>query len=344
MWFQHKIIEFPKVIFSEILIKPDDLMVLCGSCFSDNVGGLLQRLYHPVLVNPMGNVFDPGSLLMQVQTLDKDTEEEWIFRRDGVYFSWMHHSQMHASSREELIDKIDAARRTLLQGLLRGRVAVITLGTAYYYRLSDSGLCVANCHKMPSSLFEKRIMQVDQISDTLNRLISKLREINSAISIIFTVSPVKHLRDGVVENTRSKSHLLSAVHQVVESHADVWYFPAYEIVTDVLRNYEYFEDDMAHPTGKAIEVVFKCFIDTCFSNEARIRLADIDQFLKLLHHQVRIKGAYSTKKWFQKLISEKEKIENKYRITLRDVDKCRWDTLYTQFGGGYCNDQEIFRS
>ncbi len=332
MGYHHNIVDLPTVPFSNRLIRPDDSLMLVGSCFSEHVGGHLQRLYHPVVVNPMGIVFDPASLLVHfLLVLENKIENEWIFRRDGVYVSWLHHSQIYATTQAELRKKIAFARDRMYQGLSTARLIAVTLGTAFTYRLRHEGMQVANCHKMPANLFEKGLLTVDEISNALDRLVEVIRRINKDASIVFTVSPVKHLRDGIVENARSKAHLLSAAHQIIESHSDACYFPAYEIITDVLRNYEYYEEDMAHPTSKAIEVVFKHFLNTCFSNECQSRFNEIERFLKLLYHQVRIPEADSAKKWFQNLLIEKDKIETSYGIRLSGDDLARWEALHTQF-------------
>ncbi|MFN3952308.1 MAG: GSCFA domain-containing protein [Thermaurantimonas sp.] len=332
MEYHHKIVDLPAVPFSDRLIRPEEPLILVGSCFSDYVGGLLQRLYHPVVVNPMGIVFDPASLLVHFQlVLENKIESKWIFRRDGLYFSWLHHSQIYAATQADLHKRIASARDRMYQGVASARLIAITLGTAFTYRLKHEGMHVANCHKMPAILFEKRLLSVNEISNSLDSLVEAIRRINKDASIIFTVSPVKHLRDGVVDNSRSKAHLISAVHRTIDSTSDVWYYPAYEIVTDVLRNYEYYQEDMAHPTSKAVEVVFSHFLNTCFSKECRLQFGEIDRFLKSLHHQVRIPEADSSKKWFQNLLIEKEKIETSYHIRLAGNDLSRWEALYAQF-------------
>lgn len=336
MEFKHNILKLPSIRFSDRLILPDDPIFLVGSCFSEHVGDFLHRLYHPVVTNPMGIVFDPESLLLHFQSLEGKLEKEWVFRRDGVYFSWLYHSQMYGSTKDTLLEKISSARSKMNNSVASARLITITLGTAFNYRLVHDGIPVANCHKMPVDLFEKKLLNTNEIIHALNQIIAIVRRINPNVSIFITVSPVKHLRDGVVENSRSKAHLLSAAHQITESHNDVWYFPAYEIITDVLRNYEYYEEDMAHPTAKAVEVVFKHFLNTCFSNECQSKFNKIERFLKLLHHKVRIPEADSTKKWFENLHAEKEKIEKNYKISLSGIDALRWEALKVQFSDSKC--------
>lgn len=332
MSFQHRILPFPPVTCAETLLEPGDALVLCGSCFSENIGGRLRRLYHPAVINPLGIAFDPVSLLTHFEGIDTALSDEWIFQRHGIYLSWNHHSHLYSDSAEGLLKKIKAGYEMFKRGISDSKAVVITLGTAYHYVLSAPQHPVANCHKMPSYLFEKKLLSVDNIIHALNRIIAAIRKINNRTSLIFTVSPVKHLRDGIIENTRSKAHLSAAVHVAVEMHENAFYFPSFEIITDVLRNYEYYDDDMAHPSAKAIDVVFDYFVNSWFSKEARSRMKFIDQFLKNLYHNVRIPEAGSAHVWIEYLKKEKSHLENVYHISLNEEDNARWNALVNVFG------------
>ncbi|GCD77200.1 hypothetical protein JCM31826_06820 [Thermaurantimonas aggregans] len=331
MTFQHRILGFPKVETAERLLEADDTVVLLGSCFSENIGARLQRLYHPAVVNPLGIAFDPNSLLKHLKQAFSAEEEDTFFERDGIYLSWLHHSAFYAVSKEALKEKIQHASNVLKKSVLEAGLIVITLGTAYYYVLKNEQLPVANCHKMPSGIFEKRLLAPSDVERVLEESIALISQKNSRASIVLTVSPVKHLRDGVVQNTRSKAHLLAAVHSVVDRHKQVFYFPSYEIITDVLRNYEYYEDDMAHPTKKAIDIVFEYFVNTWATKNTQKRFTRIDQFLKNLNHQIRIPEAESARRWFLQLKNEKEQLLKEFGIELSREDDDLWKALSALF-------------
>lgn len=331
MVFQHRILGFPAVETAESLVDPDDLVVLTGSCFSENIGNRLRELYHPVVINPLGIAFDPVSLLKHFKQAFYPHEPDYIFERDGVYLSWLHHSVLYAGSRELLIEKLLKASQVFKNSVIKARLIVITLGTAFHYVLKREGFSVANCHKMPSDIFDKKLLTAADIENALEEILSIVVKWNDEASVIFTVSPVKHIRDGVVQNTRSKAHLLTAVHAVADRHKQVFYFPAYEIVTDVLRNYEYYEDDMAHPSTKAVEVIFEYFLSTWFTETSKNRFKRIEQFVKNLKHQIRIPEAESARKWFVHLKNEKEHLQKEFGIELSHTDKERWKALSALF-------------
>ncbi|MFN4299800.1 MAG: GSCFA domain-containing protein [Thermaurantimonas sp.] len=331
MTFQHRILSFPAVETPIDLLNVKDGVILLGSCFSENIGSRLQRFYHPVIVNPLGIAFDPVSLLKHLKQAFSEAEEDTIFERDGIYLSWQHHSSLYAVSKEALKQKIKEASNVLKKSVLEARLIVITLGTAYHYVLKKNQLSVANCHKMPSDIFEKRLLAPKDVEGILEEVLALIAYWNKNASVILTVSPVKHLRDGMVQNIRSKAHLLAAVHAVVDRHNHVFYFPSYEIITDVLRNYEYYEDDMAHPTQKAIDVVFEYFVNTWFSEDTKKCFERIDQFLKNLNHHIRMPEAESARKWFMHLKNEKENLQKELNLELNNADEERWKKLEALF-------------
>lgn len=331
MRYHHPIIEFqPLAVPESKKIEWNDLIVFLGSCFSENIGGRLMRLYHPVVINPQGISFDPLTISRHLSFALKS---EYQFRpvvRDGLYFSWDHHSSLYATTAEGLKNRLHSAVQATRKALEKATHVVVTLGTAYYYCLADNQLPVANCHKMPAQYFNKCLLSVADTAESIKKIQKIIKVINPNVTSIFTVSPVKHLRDGVVENTRSKSHLIAAVHQVVNSD-DAYYFPAYEVVNEVLRNYEYYEEDMAHPNSRAIRAVYQLFCETWMADSSLKAHQEIDAFIKLLYHQPLHPESDTSKKWFTKIQSSKEKLTEQYALKLNEVDYNRWCELSAMF-------------
>lgn len=263
-------------------------ITLIGSCFAQHIGQKLIDVKWPTTVNPLGIVFDPLSLCRQVQSAQhlQTPLTETIFNKHELWHSWYHHSSLSTYSKEELVSGIKQAQLQLNKGIQQSAVLIVTLGTAYVYVHNQHQLEVSNCHKEPAQTFTKKLLSIGQIITALNELAAAARAINPNIQITVTVSPVKHLRDGIVENTRSKALLLAAAHEWYEQHStQTNYFPAFEWVTEVLRDYRFYESDLAHPNQLAIELVFDSFIKTYVSSNAQANLKLVQQLKQGLLHK-----------------------------------------------------------
>ncbi|MCD6020121.1 MAG: hypothetical protein K0S53_3242 [Bacteroidetes bacterium] len=258
-----------KPAISPYKISHQDQVLLIGSCFSQHMGNRLDDLKFNVDANPFGMVFNPQSIAdMLFRILDKNyfTETE-VFEHDGQWICLESHSSVSAPTKEELLNLLNTLIDSWHVALRTAQWLTITFGTAYAYKFLEHGKIVANCHKLPQAQFEKLLLETTAITSVYRTLVDKLQKFNTGLKILFTVSPVKHLRDGVVENSLSKAILLQSVHQIIKQNSNCFYFPAYEIVTDDLRDYRFFESDMAHPNKQAIDYVWKLFAETYF-NEA----------------------------------------------------------------------------
>lgn len=242
-------------------------ILLIGSCFSENIGKLLSDHKFHVFSNPNGILFNPFSICNSIAgVLDGNTtRQELILERDGLYYSYLHHSSVNAKSREELLSRIAAQNSMTLDFIKRVNYLVITLGSAFYYVHKDLGITVANCHKQPGPVFEKKRIKVPEIVERFSLLLQQLSLLNPALNVIFTVSPVKYLKDGVTENSLSKSTLVLGIHELVEKHSNCFYFPAYELVNDDLRDYRFYKEDLAHPNQLAIGYIWEKFSAACFN-------------------------------------------------------------------------------
>ncbi|MBC7693954.1 MAG: GSCFA domain-containing protein [Burkholderiales bacterium] len=245
----------------------EDHVLLIGSCFSENIGLKLSDHKFKVDSNPFGIVFNPSSIAKGINRIvnknyftDRD-----VLQYDGKWISFESHSSISASTKEEILNTLNGIIDTWHEKIKSAKWLVITFGSAYAYRHSAQNIIVSNCHKLPQSLFEKQLLEPTDIVSEQSALLKILHQFNAELNVLYTVSPVKHLRDGVVENSLSKSILIQSVHQLVKDNKNCVYFPAYEIVSDDLRDYRFYESDMAHPNKQAIDYVWKRFSEVYFN-------------------------------------------------------------------------------
>lgn len=249
-------------------IQHGDPICLIGSCFSDSMSTHFSRSGFDVLSNPFGTLFHPSAIANSIEFALDDTLHPRLFQRSDLFFSWDAASAVFGTSEAEVREKFDAQRSLFAQYLKKAKLVVITFGTAWGYELTETQQIVANCHKMPATHFEKRLMSVEEEIIRWNLLFEKLSLFHPELRIVFTVSPVRHKKDGLVENNLSKARLIELVHRLTGS-SGTSYFPAYEIVMDELRDYRFFKEDRVHPTDEAIQYVWNRFEETCFSDATR---------------------------------------------------------------------------
>jgi hypothetical protein len=208
-----------------------------------------------------------------------------ICSRDGKYHSWHHHGRFHGENKLQFIERLNRANEENGRILRRSKFLILTFGSAYAYRIKKSGMLVANCHKQPADLFEKIFLHPKQIIHETVDLIERIMKEVNGLNVILTVSPVRHLRDGIEENLRSKSALILSCHELRNSFENVYYFPAYELVREDLNDYRFMEKDMAHPNKMAVEYVWDKFMRYAFSAETREYIEKIDALNRRLSHR-----------------------------------------------------------
>ncbi|MBK8555423.1 MAG: GSCFA domain-containing protein [Lewinellaceae bacterium] len=238
-------------------------LLLMGSCFSENIGQKLQRYKFTSLINPFGILYNPVSIATALQRILPPSplfSREDLIEQQGIWYSWAHHGAFSASDPEDALEKMNIPLQEAAQNSATVSRIILTLGTATVYALQDSGTIVANCHKAPAQTFRKRRLTVEETVAALYPTLLAWKNQHPELKIILTVSPVRHLRDGFIENQRSKAVLLLACEQLESMLADCCcYFPAYEIVMDELRDYRFFADDMIHPANRSIEYLWQQF-------------------------------------------------------------------------------------
>jgi len=260
-----------------------DKLFLIGSCFTENIGEKLKRYKFSVLENPNGILFNPVSVAEALTSYIENAQITGadLFQLNEGWHSWKHHSRFSGITADEAVNKINESTARAHQYLKDADHVMITLGSAWIYTLSDKaanakvGSVAANNHKAPADWFYKRLMTIEEVLSVLDNVIHRLFMFNSKLKIIFTISPVRHLREGVVENNRSKAVLIQAVHHLVDKFDKLYYFPAYELVIDDLRDYRFYAEDLVHPNYHATQYVWEKFVDACMDGKTKSLLEEI---------------------------------------------------------------------
>jgi hypothetical protein len=244
-------------------------LFLLGSCFVENIGNKLDYFKFQNTINPFGILFHPKAIetLIENAIVKKEYVENEVFLNNEQWHCFDAHSKLSNSSKVELLKGLNQSIELTNKLLHESTHIIITLGTSWVYRLDKTNTIVANCHKVRQKEFLKSLLSIDDIYNSLQNSIDLIHSVNKKASIIFTVSPVRHLKDGFVENTRSKSHLITAIHQTIEAEKQSHYFPSYEIMMDELRDYRFYDEDMIHPNQTAVNYIWEKFKEVWISNK-----------------------------------------------------------------------------
>lgn len=241
-------------------------ILLLGSCFSENIGAKFDYFKFQNTQNPFGIIFNPISLeKLVVRAIDNNSfSEEDIFQENGIWKCFDAHSELSSLDKGEFLKNLDSALQNLRSALFSSSHIIFTFGTSWVYRNLENDEIVANCHKLPQKNFKKELLSIEEISDSLKNIFKKISEINPKAIIINTVSPVRHIKDGFSENSLSKAHLISAIHDFINCKSAIlnqksFYFPSYEIMMDELRDYRFYSEDLLHPNKTAIEIIWQKF-------------------------------------------------------------------------------------
>lgn len=276
-----------------------DKIMLLGSCFTEHIGNALQGLKFSILQNPNGILFGPDSVCKSLLSYgqNKKYSDNDLFQLNEVWHSWDHHSRFSNTNKEEAVRIINESQQTAHDFLKKADWLIITLGSAFTYRLTQFaesskttpteglGEAVANCHRAPANWFDKELLEIDDIKKMLEDCLIQLKQFNPDLKFIFTVSPVRHIRDGVVENNRSKARLLEAVHYIVTKFESAYYFPAYELVIDVLRDHRFYDIDLVHPNYPATEFVLEKFSESCIDEGSQKLMKEVKSIMIARKHR-----------------------------------------------------------
>ena len=266
-------------------INYQDKLFFIGSCFAENIAEIFQENYFQLFSNPNGIVYNPKSIYRQLSFLidKKQHQQTDIFFHNDQWHSFQFHSEFSSNTEAELLQKMNESRINAFNELANTNVLFITFGSAFVY--IHQQVAVSNCHKLPAKEFEKILLTKENIVSDFVLLIEKLRLLNPKLQIVFTVSPVRYIRDGIIENNLSKAILIQSVHEIISSCSNCFYFPAYEMVIDELRDYRFFKQDFVHPNELAIKYVWERLTSWMDSNTITY-LKDIQDFLNFKNHRI----------------------------------------------------------
>lgn len=299
-------------------------ILLVGSCFTEHIGNKLQELKFRVLQNPNGILFDPHSVAQSLVSYiqPKLYTEQDLFYLNELWQSWQHHSIFSHTVIKETLQQINQSQQAAHAFLKNADCIIITLGSSFSYRLTEesrlapgaaiSGTAVANCHRAPGQWFTKHLMPIEETNAALDNCIHQLLHFNPKLQIIFTVSPVRHIRDGVIENNRSKARLIEVVHNLVNKFNRLHYFPAYELVIDVLRDYRFYDIDMAHPNYPATEFVLEKFIQHCIDAPSQQIMEDVKKIVVAARHKAFQPATNAHKQFLRAHLEKATALQNKY--------------------------------
>jgi hypothetical protein len=303
-----------------------DKIMLIGSCFTEHIGNALADLKYDTLQNPNGILFAPDAVCKSLDSYiqNKKYSEADLFYLNEVWNSWNHHSRFSHIDKNECLKGINDSQQNAHAFLKQADWLIITLGSSFIYTLTKLaegsktppqegfGEAVANCHRAPANWFEKRLLEIDEINAMLVDSMNKLLQFNPGLRFIFTISPVRHIRDGVVENNRSKARLIEAVHFICSEFGSAYYFPAYELLIDVLRDYRFYDVDMVHPNYPGTEFVLERFTETCIDEESQQLMREVRQIAIARKHRPFQPETKSHQHFLQTYFQKAKELQQKY--------------------------------
>jgi hypothetical protein len=288
-------------------------LFLAGSCFTEQIGGKLAAHKFRVIDNPNGILFNPVSISKSIISYieQKKYSASDLFFQNDLWGSWEHHTKFSSPDQAECLFRINKSQVAAHDFLKNADWLLLTLGSDFVYELEDKRV-VANCHKVPTDKFSKRLLAVEEVLAALDTLIHRLKQFNPGLRIIFTISPVRHLRDGFVENNRSKATLINAVHQLVDKFRDLFYFPAYELIMDDLRDYRFFAEDMVHPNYAATNYVWEKFVAACIDEPSQALMKEINTINAAKAHKAFNPASAAHQKFLQAHLEKVRKLQQQH--------------------------------
>ena len=270
------------------LITHNEPIMLMGSCFSDNIGQRMRTAMMNVDINPFGTIYNPLSIASSLKRLveKRPVDGNDIFQAGGLWNSFLFHSRFSKSDKMRAIEGMNQRIESAHNHLKHARVLILTLGTAMVYRLRATNTVVSNCHKVPQHQFSRQMESIDGMTKALADAIASLRKFNPDLHIIVTVSPIRHIADGLAQNQLSKASLRVVADNLTKMMPQcVTYFPAYEIMLDDLRDYRFYAADMVHPSDVAIEYIWQTFQATFFDDRTSQAVSRCERVSKRLMHR-----------------------------------------------------------
>ena len=294
----------PKISFS-------DKIIFLGSCFSDEMSLTAKKHGFQVVSNPFGTIFHPLALAQNILDSLHGNEEVNIALNNDVYLDYNCSGKIYARSESELKKKVIAIRNEFKNDLKNASHLLVTFGTAFAYYLNETQQVVGNCHKQPAQSFTKQLTNIEEIVSSWNEVLAEIKRFNPKIQICFTVSPVRHIKDGLHENNLSKSTLLLAISQL-QSASDLSYFPSFELVNDVLRDYQFFKEDLTHPNQQAIQFVWTHFMESFLTDQIKEIALKVNEIKSAANHRIQYPESEMAKKFIEHLKDRRTKLAEEY--------------------------------
>ncbi|QIA06254.1 GSCFA domain-containing protein [Draconibacterium halophilum] len=313
-----------------------------GSCFTENVGAKMEALKYPVDINPFGILYNPLSVANGLQLLleEKTFTTNDLIEHNGLWHSFSHHGRFSNTEQSKALDEINSRIKRSAAFLKNADFLFLTFGTAWIYRHKKGGDLVSNCHKIPAREFLRERLSVQQIVEVYNDLLKELWQVNPDLKVVFTVSPIRHWKDGAIENQRSKSTLILAVDQLIQefNSEKCAYFPSYEIVMDELRDYRFYAEDMLHISEVAIKHIWSRFEAALIDAESIEIAKEVQKIGNAVKHRPINKKSLEYSKFLLSFLKKLELLEKRFPYLNLKLEKEYFNVQIEEFGGG---DQTI---
>ena len=301
---------------SKFKISYNSGVMFIGSCFASSIGQQMEEGRMPVMINPAGAVFNPVSVCNTLDNIISGKEflkEDLSFFND-LWFSFYHYTDFSSEDPTQVLEKINKRAKESLAFLSNASSVFFTLGTARVYKLKETGKIVSNCHKLPSSYFENSLLTVDYIVKLFSEQLDRLHSLFPQLKVVFTISPVRHWKDGAHGNQVSKSVLFLAVEELLKHSISPGYFPAYELLMDELRDYRFYDDDMLHPSELARKYIWEAFSESYIEKETMSIFSDVTKITKACKHRFNIESRSKKKEFAERMYRQIQEIETKVSV------------------------------
>jgi hypothetical protein len=294
-------------------ITYNDRVMFIGSCFASSIGSRMEMGRMPIMINPAGAVFNPVSVCNTLDTITagKEFVQDDLFYHNGTWLSFYHYTDFSSDDPEDVLKKINRKSIDALAFLKNAKILFITFGTARVYRFKKTGRIVSNCHKIPSIHFEPEMLTVSEIVILWKKQLDRLYSLFPQLKVVFTISPVRHWKDGAHGNQVSKSVLFLAVEELLNHPVSPKYYPAYELVMDDLRDYRFYNDDMLHPSEKAINYIWDAFSGCYMDNKTLNIWKEVVKITKACNHRINTSSRFQVQKFAEGMLKQISDIEGK---------------------------------
>jgi hypothetical protein len=289
-------------------------ILLLGSCFTENIAMYFSKYKFNSLENPHGILYNPLSIATALESYiqEKQYSASDLIFHNGLWHSLDHHGKFSVPLAEKVLEKINSSQQKAAERMKTLEWLIISPGTAFVYEYPETGKIAGNCHKLPNSSFLKRLCEPEEIINRLREVFLRLFEINSKVKIIFTISPVRYIRDGLIENNLSKAVLFHATNKLIKECSNIQYFPSFELVIDDLRDYRFFKEDLVHPNDQAIKYVWEKFSNSCLSENSQQIIKKLDPIINALNHRPLFPQAEEHVQFREKILMQTLKLQEEY--------------------------------